>query len=102
MSAQAAQKSKWGIRYQPAYSKSGDPKLGLSLLPAQDTDYTFRSKTEIVLVNVTVRDKNGNFVRDLKPEDFSLLEDNKPQKVASFDIENTGPLSRRMLPKSRF
>lgn len=59
------------------------------LLPAQDTDYTFRSKTEIVLVNVTVRDKNGNFVRDLKPEDFSLLEDNKPQKVASFDIENT-------------
>src|SRR6185295_16401538 len=59
------------------------------LLPAQDTDYIFRSKTEIVLVNVTVRDKNGNFIRDLKPEDFSLLEDNKPQKVASFDIENT-------------
>ena len=41
------------------------------------------------MVNVTVRDKNGNFVRDLKPEDFSVLEDNKPQKVASFDIENT-------------
>ena len=58
-------------------------------LPAQDTDSVFRSRTEIVLVNVSVRDKNGNFVRDLKPEDFSVLEDNKPQKVASFDIENT-------------
>ena len=58
------------------------------LLPAQDTDYVFRSKAEIVLVNVTVRDQSGNFVRDLKPEDFSVLEDNKPQKVASFDIEN--------------
>jgi len=29
------------------------------------TEYTFRSKTELVLVNVTVRDKNGNPVRDL-------------------------------------
>ena len=42
-----------------------------------------------MLVNVTVRDKSGNPVRDLKPEDFTVLEDNKPQKVATFDIENT-------------
>jgi VWFA-related protein len=53
------------------------------------TDYTFRSKTELVLVNVTVRDKNGNPVRDLKREDFTVLEDNKPQQVISFDLENT-------------
>ena len=53
------------------------------------TEYTFRSKTELVLVNVTVRDKNGNPVRDLKREDFTLLEDNKPQQVISFDLENT-------------
>ncbi len=53
------------------------------------TGYTFKAQTELVLVNVTVRDKSGNPVRDLKPEDFTVLEDNKPQKVASFDIENT-------------
>src|SRR4029078_1327107 len=53
------------------------------------TDYTFHSKTELVLVNVTVRDRNGNPVRDLKREDFTLLEDNKPQQVVSFDLENT-------------
>jgi VWFA-related protein len=53
------------------------------------TEYTFRSKTELVLVNVTVRDKNGNLVRDLKREDFRVLEDNKPQQVISFDLENT-------------
>jgi VWFA-related protein len=52
-------------------------------------DYTFRSKTELVLVNVTVRDKNGNPVRDLRREDFTLLEDNKAQQVLSFDLENT-------------
>ena len=42
-----------------------------------------------MLVNVTVRDKNGNPVRDLKREDFTVLEDNKPQQVISFDLENT-------------
>src|SRR5882724_8767995 len=56
---------------------------------AAQNDYVFRSRTEIVLVNITVRDKDGNFVRNLKPEDFTVLEDNKPQKVLSFDLENT-------------
>lgn len=59
-----------------------------SSLPSQ-TDYTFHAETELVLVNVTVRDKSGNFVRDLKPEDFEIKEDNKAQRVVSFDIENT-------------
>ncbi len=62
--------------------------LLIGIVPAQ-TDYVFRAKTEIVLVNVTVRDKDGNFVRNLKAEDFTVLEDNKPQKVLSFDLENT-------------
>ncbi len=53
------------------------------------SEYTFRSKSELVLVNVTVRDRDGNPVRDLKREDFTLLEDNKPQQVVSFDQENT-------------
>ena len=53
------------------------------------TDYTFHTTSELVLVNVTVRDKNGNPVRDLKREDFTILEDNKPQQVLSFDLENT-------------
>lgn len=51
--------------------------------------YTFKAQAELVLVNVSVRDKNGNPIRDLKPEDFTVLEDNKPQKVATFDVENT-------------
>jgi VWFA-related protein len=59
-----------------------------SSLPSQ-TDYTFHSETELVLVNVTVRDKGGKLVRDMKPEDFQIKEDGKLQKVVSFDIENT-------------
>jgi VWFA-related protein len=57
-------------------------------LPSQQSEYVLHTETELVLVNVTVRDKNGNFVQGLKPENFTLLEDNKPQKIVSFDIEN--------------
>jgi VWFA-related protein len=64
-------------------------------LPSQDssTGYVFRSQTEIVLVNVTAHDKNGNLVRDLKREDFTILEDNKPQQMSSFDLENTDSMA---------
>ena len=60
-----------------------------ALFSQQTSEYTFRAKTELVLVNVTVRDRNGNPVHDLKRDDFSILEDNKPQQVSSFDIENS-------------
>src|SRR6266704_4415171 len=51
--------------------------------------FTLRTETELVLVNVSVRDSNGNFVRDLKKEDFTLLEDGKQQEIFSLDVENT-------------
>jgi VWFA-related protein len=79
--------------------------LGLSLLTAslesQQEDYTFRVQSELVLVNVTVRDKNGNLVRDLKPGDFTILEDNKPQKVVSFDVENMDAVATQNLAQTK-
>ena len=65
----------------------------------QQSDYVFRTGSELVLVNVTVRDKNGNFVQGLKPEDFTILEDNKPQKVVSFDVENVDAVPASDVPQ---
>jgi len=56
---------------------------------AQTGGYTFRTESELVLVNVTAHDRNGRLVRDLKQDDFTILEDNKAQQVLSFDVENT-------------
>src|SRR5437879_9096885 len=65
-------------------------------LPAQDAvakpstndqQFTFKATSDTVLVNVVVRDKKGNLVHDLKPEDFSLFEDGKQQRVSAFDYE---------------
>ena len=79
--------------------------LGLSLLAvsleSQQEDYTFRVQSELVLVNVTVKDKNGNLVRDLKPGDFTILEDNKPQKVVSFDVENMDAVATQDLAQTK-
>ena len=73
-----------------------------SSVPAQPQgDYTFRVQSELVLVNVTVKDKSGNFVRNLKPEDFTILEDNKPQKVTSFDIEKVDAVANQDVAQTK-
>ena len=58
-------------------------------------EYRLRVESELVLVNVVVRDKQGNPVTGLKREDFTVLEDGKQQQVSSFDFENldTVPLT---------
>jgi VWFA-related protein len=51
--------------------------------------YTYRVTSELVLVSVSVRNKSGDLVRDLKQGDFTITEDGKAQKVLTFDVENT-------------
>jgi VWFA-related protein len=62
--------------------------LCAALPSQQQSEYVLRVESDLVLVNVTVRDKSGNFVQGLKPENFTILEDNKAQKIVSFDMEN--------------
>src|ERR1051326_3411385 len=62
-------------------------------LPAQNAQpgrsgYTFRATSELVLVNVVVRDKDGTPVRGLTRDDFTVLEDGKPQSISSFDYQD--------------
>ena len=51
--------------------------------------YTLSVNANIVLTNVVVRDrKTGALVKGLKASDFQILENGKPQTIASFDYEN--------------
>lgn len=56
----------------------------------------FRTGVDLVMVDVVVRDKNGNIVRGLKATDFEVLEDGKPQAVSSFDFEEVTTASKPM------
>jgi VWFA-related protein len=60
----------------------------------------FRSGTELVLVNVVVRDRNGNVVRDLTQDDFSITEDDKPQTITSFDFEELDKAAAAPAPET--
>ncbi|WP_348265096.1 VWA domain-containing protein [Telmatobacter sp. DSM 110680] len=65
---------------------------GVRIAPAQDSpqsdNYVFKANAELVLTNVVVRDsKTGEFVRGLKQSDFTVLENGKPQQIASFDYQ---------------
>jgi len=46
----------------------------------------FRAGINFVRVDVIVTDKNGNPVDNLKPEDFELVEEGKPQKIETFKL----------------
>lgn len=45
-------------------------------------------KTRMVVVDVVARNGKGEPVTDLKPEDFSLVEDGKPQKISDFSFQH--------------
>ena len=53
---------------------------------------TIRRNVNEVDVVFTVTDKHGRFVKDLKKDDFKVLDDNKPQQVLNFRSETDLPL----------
>jgi len=67
-----------------------------SALDAQQTP-TFSTEVKVVNVFATVRDKQGRIVRDLKKDDFTILENGKPQVIRYFSQESDLPLTIGLL-----
>ena len=54
-----------------------------------DTGYVLKTESDLVLTNIVVRDAmTGAIVQGLQQSDFTILEDGKPQRIASFDFES--------------
>jgi Ca-activated chloride channel homolog len=49
--------------------------------------FSFKTKVELINVNVTVADASNRFVPGLRKEDFVLYEDGKPQVISQFESE---------------
>ena len=55
--------------------------------PAPQTQQpTFKLRVDYVEVDVVVTDRQGNLIRDLKKEDFQVLEDGKSQAITTFSL----------------
>lgn len=65
------------ILFAPARAQSGDD------------DEVVRVNTDLVVVNVTVTNDAGKYVRGLKRADFKLMEDGHEQTISSFGAEET-------------
>jgi VWFA-related protein len=57
----------------------------------------FSAGVKVVNVFATVRDKKGSVVKDLRKEDFTLLEDGRPQKISYFTQQSELPLTLGLL-----
>lgn len=53
---------------------------------ANNQDNILRIETELVQIDMVVTDKQGKLVRDLKRENFELLEDGKKQPITHFAV----------------
>jgi VWFA-related protein len=85
-----------GLRVR--YGRSSLVRLWLmALLPAlvaaQDEQPTFKAEVKVVNVLATVRNKKGAFIRDLGKDDFSVLENGRPQTIRYFSRQTDLPLT---------
>jgi VWFA-related protein len=59
-------------------------------MSAHEEPATFKTKVNLVLVPVVVRDSQGRAVGNLKQEDFQVFDKGKPQVITKFSVEKSG------------
>ncbi|HVA63188.1 MAG TPA: VWA domain-containing protein [Terriglobales bacterium] len=68
--------------------------------PAQTPQYTFTSHAWLVLETVTVQDTNGEPVTGLTAKDFTITEDNVPQKIAVCEYQRLDGVAAPAAPRA--
>src|SRR5688500_4581169 len=73
-----------------AQDPAAPPPAPAGATPAQEAERAqqppIRTGINFVRVDAIVTDGKGNPVLDLKPEEFQVSEDNKPQKIETFSV----------------
>src|SRR6266513_1343953 len=68
-----------------------------TLLLAQDQIPTLKVDVSVVSILASVRDKKGALIPNLQKDDFTVLEDGKPQTIKYFTKETDVPLTIGLL-----
>ncbi len=66
------------------------PAIAQQPKPAADAPLIFHAESNLVIVDITVKDKSGNLIPNLKQDDFTIYEDGKAQKISVFDYQELG------------
>ncbi|HTZ75075.1 MAG TPA: VWA domain-containing protein [Candidatus Aquilonibacter sp.] len=74
------------------------PQNGAAQDNAPQSGSTITVQTEVVIEEVTVKDKDGNPIPNLKASDFVLTEDGVPQKISFVEYQEIPPLAATPQP----
>src|SRR5215468_10525528 len=58
-----------------------------AVLAASAQQVKFSSTSQLVVVNVSAKDKTGNPVANLQASDFTVTEDGRPQQIKVFEFQ---------------
>jgi VWFA-related protein len=75
---------------QPAPPTPAQPEKAVTEMTTHDEQATFKSRVDLVMIPVVVRDGRGKPVAGLKKEDFQLFDRGKPQNISRFTAEKAG------------
>ncbi len=67
-------------------------------VPGSAQTPTFRIQVDLVTTDVLVRDDKGNFVPDLRKDDFEVYEDGVLQDISSMTVVTGGRVTNALLP----
>jgi VWFA-related protein len=74
----------------PQPAAAAKPNGAAQNQPAQNAPrggFKFEATTQLVVVNISAKDKDGNPIKGLKPTDFTVTEDGKAQTVKVFEYQ---------------
>jgi len=74
-----------------AEQQSSSPQQEAAVSPSTTV---LRTTTRLVVVDVVTVDSKGEPVPDLKEDDFTILEDGKPQKISGFSFQHANGAAR--------
>jgi VWFA-related protein len=64
--------------------------------PVDDIDDSIKISTTLIQLDVSVTDKDGKIVADLKPEDFEVFENGKKQEITNFSFISIDSKTKRL------
>jgi VWFA-related protein len=82
----------------PAAAPPARQQPGGSAQEGQEAQPTFRVAIDLVTTDVIARDDAGQFVADLKKDDFAIYEDGVKQEIATFTLVHGGRVLNQLLP----
>lgn len=79
------------------------PSPTVSPKPAEYDENIIKINTSLIQIDVTVTDKEGKIVKDLKPEDFEVYENKEKQEITNFSFissENQSSSTQKTVRKN--